>query len=58
MNFYCRFNENAQSLLKKLLEKNPNNRPDFKQIKNHKFFAGIDWDLLTKKELRPPIRPY
>lgn len=27
------------------------------EIKNHIFFATIDWDALYKKETRPPFKP-
>lgn len=27
------------------------------EIKNHIFFATIDWDALYKKEIRPPFKP-
>lgn len=28
-----------------------------KKIKEHSFFNGIDWLLLEKRELKPPIKP-
>ena len=28
-----------------------------KEIKSHKFFAGIDWEKLYRKELTPPFKP-
>ena len=27
------------------------------QSKNHKFFKGIDWDKMSRKEVKPPINP-
>lgn len=27
------------------------------EIKNHVFFATIDWDALYKKEIKPPFKP-
>ena len=52
------FSENLKDLLKKLIEKDPNKRlgiHDKKEIKNHPFFKGIDWEKLKKKEINPPI---
>jgi len=39
------------------LHRNPDERigaKDKNEIKNHPFFAGIDWDKLLKKEIKPP----
>ena len=30
---------------------------DFIEIKQHPFFASIDWVALSKKEIQPPFRP-
>ncbi|CAK1585511.1 unnamed protein product [Parnassius mnemosyne] len=54
--------EEAQSLLRALFKRNPQNRlgagPNgIEDIKNHEFFASIDWDALLKKEVVPPFRP-
>lgn len=29
----------------------------FVQIKNHPFFAGLDWDAIADRRVKPPIRP-
>ncbi|XP_024085925.1 ribosomal protein S6 kinase 2 beta-like isoform X2 [Cimex lectularius] len=52
----------AQSLLRVLFKRNPANRlgagPDgVNEIKNHSFFATIDWDKLVKKAIQPPFKP-
>ncbi|XP_028178689.1 ribosomal protein S6 kinase 2 beta [Ostrinia nubilalis] len=54
--------EEAQSLLRALFKRNPQNRlgagPNgIEDIKCHEFFANIDWDALLKKEVVPPFRP-
>ncbi|GBP89113.1 Ribosomal protein S6 kinase alpha-3 [Eumeta japonica] len=54
--------EEAQSLLRALFKRNPQNRlgagPNgIEDIKKHEFFANIDWDALLKKEVIPPFRP-
>ncbi|CAL1689714.1 unnamed protein product [Lasius platythorax] len=52
----------AQALLRVLFKRNPANRLGsgkcgVEEIKNHIFFATIDWDALYKKEIRPPFKP-
>ncbi|XP_047525186.1 ribosomal protein S6 kinase 2 beta isoform X1 [Pieris napi] len=54
--------EEAQSLLRALFKRNPQNRlgagPNgIEDITKHEFFASIDWDGLLKKEVIPPFRP-
>uniref|UniRef100_A0A2A4K9Z0 Ribosomal protein S6 kinase n=1 Tax=Heliothis virescens TaxID=7102 RepID=A0A2A4K9Z0_HELVI len=54
--------EEAQSLLRALFKRNPQNRlgagPNgIEDIKNHEFFANIEWDALYRKEVVPPFRP-
>ncbi|CAG9787704.1 unnamed protein product [Diatraea saccharalis] len=54
--------EEAQSLLRALFKRNPQNRlgagPNgIEDIKNHEFFSNIDWEALLKKEVVPPFRP-
>jgi len=45
----------GQAFLKGLLEIDPNKRlKDITQIKQHSFFAGIDWDKVREKQLDPP----
>ena len=53
----------AKDLLTRLLRKEPNKRlggnmpKDMQVIKKHRFFRKIDWKLLEKRELVPPIQP-
>lgn len=52
----------AQSLLRALFKRNPQNRlgagPNgIEDIKNHEFFATIDFKLLVEKKVRPPFIP-
>ncbi|XP_075975005.1 ribosomal protein S6 kinase II isoform X1 [Anticarsia gemmatalis] len=54
--------EEAQSLLRALFKRNPQNRlgagPNgIEDIKKHEFFASIEWDALYRKEVVPPFRP-
>ncbi|KAL7275577.1 hypothetical protein RUND412_001474 [Rhizina undulata] len=53
----------AKDLIGKFLKLQPNKRlghnmpKDLETIKKHRFFRKIDWDLLERRELVPPIRP-
>nr|CAH0101126.1 unnamed protein product [Daphnia galeata] len=48
----------AQSLLRALFKRNPDNRlSSVDEIKQHPFFSTIDWDKLLKKEIEPPYKP-
>lgn len=52
----------AQSLLRALFKRNPQNRlgagPNgIEDIKRHEFFATMDWASLVEKEVRPPFIP-
>lgn len=50
----------AQALLRVLFKRNPANRlgsGGIEEIKNHVFFATIDWDALYRKEIKPPFKP-
>ncbi|XP_050674793.1 ribosomal protein S6 kinase 2 beta isoform X2 [Leptidea sinapis] len=54
--------EEAQSLLRALFKRNPQNRlgaggNGIEDIKKHEFFTSINWDGLLKKEVVPPFRP-
>lgn len=30
---------------------------DFEEVKNHPWFADVDWDAVLKKEVEPPFKP-
>jgi serine/threonine protein kinase len=51
----------AQDLLRKLLHQNPRERLGTSlggsEVREHAFFRGIDWEMLTFRETQPPIRP-
>jgi len=47
-----------QDLITRLLKKTPTDRlTNFNEIKNHPFFAEINWEMLYKKEIPPPFLP-
>jgi len=53
---------NAKDLLKKLLNKQAENRlgfgeKDSEAVKNHKFFTGVNWDHVLSKKTKPPFLP-
>jgi hypothetical protein len=53
----------AKDLLTRLLRKEPHKRlghnmpKDMNTIKGHRFFRKINWKLLEKREVEPPIQP-
>ncbi|KAI1001867.1 Serine/threonine-protein kinase [Podosphaera aphanis] len=53
----------AKDLLTRFLRKEPTKRlgsnmpKDMQTIKKHRFFRKIDWKLLAKREVEPPIQP-
>ncbi|PRP85630.1 hypothetical protein PROFUN_06419 [Planoprotostelium fungivorum] len=48
----------TKDIILKLLIRDPSKRlSDPKQIKAHKYFQGIDWDLLFRKEIKPSFVP-
>ncbi|XP_043972477.1 serine/threonine-protein kinase Sgk2b [Gambusia affinis] len=53
--------EGTQSLLKGLLERNISKRLgqrlDIEELKEHQFFASINWDDLIARKVRPPFIP-
>ena len=54
--------EKAQDLISKFLEIDPNKRlgcgeNGWKDVKNHKFFDGVNWDDAKEKKLKPPFIP-
>ena len=53
--------DDGKQFVKGLLNRNPQNRLGAKrgaaELKEHPFFASIDWDLLYKKQITPPFKP-
>merc|ERR1711977_328982 len=53
--------QEGRSFVKGLLNRNPRHRlgatNDAQELKEHPFFADIDWTLLTKKLISPPFKP-
>ena len=47
----------AQDLILKLLQVQPEMRIKGDDIKSHCFFQGFDWDMLEEKLIEPPIKP-
>lgn len=51
----------GRNFVKGLLNRNPKHRlganRDAEELKAHPFFADIDWDALSKKNLVPPFKP-
>ena len=48
----------AQDLLRKLLDRNPENRlQSIEEFKSHPFFRDINWDDLYNKRIDPPFTP-
>jgi len=48
---------NATELLKGLLEKNVKHRLSAPEVKSHKFFLGVDWGKVERREYEPPFLP-
>ena len=51
------FSKEAKDLIKHLLVVDPKKRYNINQIKKHKFFKGIKWEDVEKKNLMPPFIP-
>jgi len=51
----------AKDFIKKMLVKDPKKRlghaTDFEEIKNHPWFADLNWEKLAKKEIDTPFKP-
>ena len=43
----------AQDIISHLLNKEPKNRAGLKEIKEHPFFNGLDFDAVERKEIKP-----
>jgi len=51
------FSASAQSLLKQLLRKNPQERPSIEEIKEHAYFSDINFERLRLREVKAPYVP-
>lgn len=47
----------AKDLVRKILVVDPNMRLEISDIKQHKFFRGIQWDLIATRKIKPPFFP-
>ncbi|CAD8171818.1 unnamed protein product [Paramecium octaurelia] len=47
-------NEDARDLLRLILKRNALERINIEQMKKHKFFQNLNWNLLEKKEIKIP----
>lgn len=55
-----KMDELSRSFISGLLTKDPAQRLGrlgVDEIKTHKFFEGIDWNLIAQKKVKPPIKP-
>jgi len=60
LRFPSYISDNAKSLLEGLLTRDPEKRLGANggtEVKNHIWFADIDWDKLVRKEIEPPFKP-
>lgn len=55
--FPSKIDPDARDFISGLLKKNPSDRLTFNQIKAHKFFSGIDWDKVYKREYKMDFIP-
>lgn len=49
------FSTEAKDLVSRLMNRNPQSRPEAVEIKSHPFFARIDWERLGRKEVVAPV---
>ena len=62
LKFPMGFSADAKDLFTRLLRREPKKRlgyhsGDMDVIKNHRYFRGLDWAALERRELTPPIVP-
>mmetsp|Transcript_9406 Transcript_9406/g.15215 ORF Transcript_9406/g.15215 Transcript_9406/m.15215 type:complete len:123 (+) Transcript_9406:271-639(+) len=60
LKFPNHLSEEARNFLGGLLDRDPKKRlgaKSGKEVKEHKFFDGIDFGKLLKKEIEPPFKP-
>lgn len=50
-------NKHCKSLLMGLLKKDPKKRLNWQKIKDHPYFAGMDWKALEEKRVDAPWKP-
>lgn len=48
---------NTRDLVKLLLTDDPVTRLEISQIKQHKFFRGVDWQQIRNRQVVPPFIP-
>jgi serum/glucocorticoid-regulated kinase 2 len=49
--------EPAADLISRLMNRNPKMRPNGPRIKRHRFFEGVDWGMVERKECSPEYIP-
>ena len=55
--FYDHVSMDLWDILDKMFRKDRNFRPTLAKLKTHRFFNGIDWERLARRELPPPFQP-
>ena len=45
----------AKSLIISLLQRDPSMRIDISDIKQHPYFADVDWDAILNKQIKPEL---
>ncbi|EGR29349.1 protein kinase domain protein [Ichthyophthirius multifiliis] len=51
-------NSDAKDLILKCLKNEPQERPNWNEIKSHQFFQDIDWERLYNKQYESPLKQY
>lgn len=47
----------AKDLVRNILVVDPNMRFEISDIKQHKFFKGVDWDAIALRKIKAPYIP-
>ena len=47
----------TRDIVRKILVADPNVRLEIRDIMQHKFFEGVDWQKVSKKQNNPPYVP-
>lgn len=55
--FPAQLDRRISDFIGRLLDKDPNTRPKFEEIKDHPFFEGFNWDKVYNREYRPNFIP-